>query len=102
MPTRPPIEFRPEAAAEVFTAWRWYTERSETAATRFTEELGHAIDHIAKSPERWPMHIHGSRRYRMHRFPYLIVYRLKDARIQIIACQHGRRKPGYWRNRLAP
>jgi plasmid stabilization system protein ParE len=80
----------------------WYAERSSAAALRFMRELDHAIAQITESPHRWPEHLHGTRRYRLDRFPYLIVYREQNDRVQVIACQHGHRRPGYWRDRLHP
>ncbi len=34
------------------------------------------------------------------RFPYILVYRLAEHRIEIIAVAHGRRRPGFWKRRL--
>ncbi|WP_417738002.1 type II toxin-antitoxin system RelE/ParE family toxin [Rosistilla oblonga] len=36
----------------------------------------------------------------MKRFPYVIVYRVATDRIEILAVAHGRRKPGFWKERL--
>jgi toxin ParE1/3/4 len=74
--------------------------RSPKAAARFVLALDEAIDKIREAPERWPSYVSGTRRYRLRRFPYLIVYRLRSEWIEIIACQHARRRPGYWKGRL--
>ena len=37
----------------------------------------------------------------MRRFPYLIVYRVTASAIQVVAVAHARRRPGYWKTRLA-
>jgi plasmid stabilization system protein ParE len=95
-----PIEFLPEAIEEAAEARAWYASRSATAARRFLRELDRAVGQIREAPLRWPEHFHGTRRYRVARFPFLIVYRVRDDRIEIIACQHGNRRPGYWRERL--
>jgi hypothetical protein len=37
----------------------------------------------------------------MRRFPYLVVYREVSTGLQVIAVAHGRRRPGYWKNRAS-
>ena len=94
-----PVEVHADAVEEMRQARIWYAHRSIEAAERFVAELDRAIAEIAVTPERWPAHLHGTRRYRLHRFPFLIVYRIAPAAVKIVACQHGRRRPGYWRDR---
>lgn len=96
-----PVKLHPEAVIEAREARAWYAQRSPTAATRFLFELDRAIDEIAQHPNRWPTHLHGTRRYRLRRFPFLMVYRVRDDVVEVIACQHARRRPGYWRDRLS-
>ena len=94
-----PIEFHPEAIAEAHEAREWYAERSEAAAARFMDELDVAIDAIQRSPERMAKYLHGTQRYLLKRFPYILVFRITDELIEVIAVAHGRRRPGYWRRR---
>ena len=97
---RQAIEFHPEAIAEARDARESYAERSSVAADAFMAELDVAIDCIRESPVRWGLYLHGTRCYLMKRFPYLVVYRVVDDNLQVIAVAHGKRKPGYWRYRL--
>ncbi len=94
-----PIELHPEAIVEARDARRWYAERSSVAASAFMAELDFAIDSICRSPDRWPTYLHATRRYLLKRFPYLVIYRKLDGKLQVIAVAHGKRKPGYWRHR---
>lgn len=95
------VELLPEAMDEARAARLWYSERDEWVSTRFVAALDEAVEAIANSPSRWPEYAQGVRAYRLRRFPYVIVYRILDAdRVQIVACQHGRRRPGYWKDRL--
>ncbi|MGB2622823.1 MAG: type II toxin-antitoxin system RelE/ParE family toxin [Candidatus Acidiferrum sp.] len=93
------VEFHEEASREYEAAFKWYLERSEQAAARFASEINRAIDLIAKSPERWPAGGHGTRRFLLERFPFLIIYRELPSVIQVLAVAHGRRRPGYWKER---
>ena len=96
-----PVDLHPEAVVEAAEAREWYAQRSPTAALRFLNELDRGIAEIAQHPMRWPEHLHGTRKYRLHRFPFLLVYRVGGDRVQLIACQHGKRRPGYWRDRIS-
>ncbi len=95
-----PLEFHPDARIDALEAYDWYAERSQDAANAFQEELQEAGRAIQKAPERWAVYLFGTRRFIMKRFPFAVVYRLVPDRVEIIAVAHGRRKPGYWRNRL--
>jgi plasmid stabilization system protein ParE len=96
----PIVEILTDAVEEAREAREWYGERSIVAARRFEFELDRAIQAIRETPKRWPTHVYGTRRYLLNRFPFLIVYREFEDRIQVIAVQHGKRRPGYWRGRL--
>ena len=65
--------------------------------TRAALDFGGAVPSLA---DVWVDYLHGTRRYLMRRFPYLVVYRATPDKLQVIAVAHGKRKPGYWRNRL--
>ena len=94
-----PVDIHPEAVAEAQAAYRWYRERNEIAAAAFLAELDRAIEVISEGPVRWPTHFHGTRRFLLRRFPFAVVYREAGQTIQVVAVAHGRRKPGYWKER---
>ncbi|MBX3302068.1 MAG: type II toxin-antitoxin system RelE/ParE family toxin [Nitrospira sp.] len=94
-----PVVFHPEAVEESRTARLWYAERNQSAADSFLAELDHGIESISEAPERWPLFIHDTRRYLFLRFPFQIVYRVANDRIEVVAIAHGRRRPWYWRLR---
>jgi len=96
---RPSVEFHPEAIAEARAAYQWYAERDLSAANAFIAELDRAISQVQSAPERWPVHLHGTKRYLFRRFPYGVIYRVTETAIQVLAVAHGRRRPGYWRTR---
>ena len=96
----PSVRLHPDAIAGAKAAYDWYAERNPSAANAFISELDHAISQIQKGPERWTMHLRGTRRLLLRRFPYAVVYRITQSTIQVIAVAHGRRRPGYWNVRL--
>jgi plasmid stabilization system protein ParE len=58
-----------------------------------------ALATLSENPLMWPSYIGGTRRCVLRRFPFSIIYRVKESNIVIIAFAHGRRRPGYWLNR---
>ncbi len=97
-----PLEIHPEAIAEAAAARRWYHSRSRDAANAFLVELDLGMENIRGNPEIYPLYLHGTHRYLLRRFPYLIVYRVASSAIQVVAVAHCRRCPGYWRTRQSP
>jgi plasmid stabilization system protein ParE len=95
-----PILFHSQAAAEYEAAFDWYFEPSELAASRFSMELETALEMISEGPHRWPNYSHGTRKFVLQRFPFIVIYRELPSSIQVLAAAHGHRRPGYWRKRL--
>ena len=93
------IEFHAEAAAELFEAKQWYDKQSESLGVRFFNEIDHAIITIQAAPLRWSLYKNDIHRFHIRRFPYSIIYRVNDNRIQIIAVMHQKRRPFYWKQR---
>jgi toxin ParE1/3/4 len=99
---RLPIDIHSEAHLEEEAAFHWYLKRSLSSAETFLQAIEQARSAIQESPESWAKYLHGTRRYLLHRFPYVVVYRVTKDRIEIIAIAHGRRKSAYWVGRLEP
>lgn len=93
------VVFHPDAVEEAQAARQWYVTRSQSAADSFLAELDFGIQSVSLAPERWPLFVHGTRRYLLHRFPFQLIYRVANDRIEVVAVAHGRRRPGYWRSR---
>jgi plasmid stabilization system protein ParE len=98
--SRAAVRFHPVAAEEAESAYRWYAERSLVAANGFREELRHAVGALSAAPTRWPRYGNRVRRYVFPRFPFSLVYRVREGEVEVLAVAHGKRRPGYWRSRL--
>jgi toxin ParE1/3/4 len=99
------ITLHDEAAADYDSAFDWYLDHSATAAVRFDQAVERALTEIAQAPQRWPRGSHGTRRFLLHGFPYLLIYHeiyqeTNVATIQILAVAHTSRRPSYWKERL--
>lgn len=97
--------FHPEALAEYDDAANFYFDHaSPLIAASFITEVETSISRVLVNPKTWRVvDAPGIRRYLMHRFPYALYYRWESQhnRIAIYAVMHLRRKPGYWKNRIA-
>jgi plasmid stabilization system protein ParE len=92
--------FHPDADQELIEAREWYESRSEVAAQAFALEIAHALERILENPQRYPMGRRGERRLVLDRFPYTILYRIRDdGQVFVTAVAHQSRRPGYWRHR---
>lgn len=97
--TRRAVRIHPAALEEAGAATDWYAQRSHRAAERFLNELGRAIELVSEHPEQFPAFALGTRRMVLREFPYVIVFRETATTVEIVAIAHGRRRPGYWRDR---
>lgn len=98
--TRLRVDFFPEAVAEAADARLWYSEIAPALGESFADELDLALERIATAPKRWPLHLLGTRSVALRRFPYQVVYRVLEDIVQIVAVQHFKRRPGYWKARI--
>lgn len=94
------IEFHEQAIFDLETATTWYERHSQWAARQFVIEVMDALDIIQASPDRWPLALDKTRKFLLKRFPFAIIYIERLSVIQVIAVAHGRRNPGYWKDRL--
>ena len=94
-----PIRLHPQAKVEIKAAVRWYRDINQSLSGEFSDSLDVAIGRIARSPRQWPVYVDEFRHVLLDRFPYIVVFRVKAAEVQIIAVAHTKRRPGYWRSR---
>ena len=95
-----PLRFHPQAEREYLTALAWYRERSLIAAVNFERAFGLAIERIMGAPYRWPIYFQDFRKYTLRQFPFSIVYQDSPSEVVVFAVGHGRRRPGYWMDRV--
>jgi len=62
-------------------------------------EVSRAIERILEAPLRYSLGRRGERRFVLDRFPYTLLYRVREDHIFITAVAHQSRRPDYWRDR---
>jgi hypothetical protein len=85
---------------ELDQAVQWYEAQSAGLGERFLVEVVHAIGLIRQFPLAWRPLSANTRRCRLERFPYGVIYAIEDNNILVIAIAHLHRKPGYWSERV--
>ena len=90
------------AADELREARRWYArEAGAPAAARFLLEFQRLRGVLAREPLRGPEVEPGIRRLLFRdRFPYSIMYVVREREVVIVAVMHQHREPGYWKERV--
>jgi plasmid stabilization system protein ParE len=92
--------FHPLAQAELQDALDYYEQQQPGLGLEFLEEAYATIQRILQFPTAWPEASSRTRRCLTNRFPFGVIYQLRESDILIIAVMHHRRKPAYWADRL--
>jgi plasmid stabilization system protein ParE len=90
------FQFHPDARNEFREAVLSYGRAAES----FVNAVEAAIAAIILKPDRFREFEPGVRTCRVSKFPYSILYTLRENDIMILAVKHDRRDPDYWRYRL--
>ena len=90
----------PDAQFELDEAVQWYEAQSAELGERFLLEAVHAFGLIRRFPLAWHPLSANTRRCRLKRFPYGVIYAIEDKNILVIAIAHLHRMPGYWSERV--
>jgi toxin ParE1/3/4 len=91
--------FHADARAEFLESVVYYESQQAGLGQRFLEAVAEAVRRIQSHPNMYRLVGQAWRQCRIPKFPFGIVYRVKNRRIEVIAVMHLHRKPGYWQNR---
>lgn len=95
-----PYTFHPEASEEYANATEYYAAITPELGGRFYDEIERLIVEVRRQPDRFFQFSPPARRALARKFPYSVVYLDETDRVWIVAVMHGKRLPGYWRQRL--
>ena len=93
------IRFLPAAQAELDEAIDWYAQQAVGLGDSFFIEFLKTLQLIERHPLGWHPLSENTRRCRMRRFPYGVIYTPDQDGILIIAVAHLHRRPSYWLSR---
>jgi len=66
----------------------------------FLAEMARSFSRLEANPEIGAPLRRGARKLVIRRFPYLIIYRLEEHRVLVLAVGHQRRHPDFWLGRV--
>jgi toxin ParE1/3/4 len=94
------IRFIPPARRELLVEAKYYDAELRGLGDAFLDEIARALKLNKAHPEAWPLDdVTGTRRIRLVRFPFAIIYMIDGSDAVIVAVAHAKRRPGYWRTR---
>jgi toxin ParE1/3/4 len=87
-----PIQWRPEAQADLETILAYIAEHNQQTAFDLLGEIDRAVSQLPKHPNLYrPGRVAGTREMVVHR-NYLLVYRMTSTTIEILSVVHARRR----------
>ncbi|MHC1729050.1 MAG: type II toxin-antitoxin system RelE/ParE family toxin [Syntrophobacteraceae bacterium] len=94
------ISFLEIAEIELDEAIQFYNYEAAELGDDFLAEVLEALDRIARFPAAWHPCSQRTRRCQTRRFPYGIIYQVREEDILVIAIANLHREPNYWEDRL--
>jgi toxin ParE1/3/4 len=100
-----PVRFDLEAEEELDAAAIYYETRRPGLARTFLDAVSEAVFRLSENPKRHTLPAGvpeelGVRRVLVRRFPYSLIYVELPDEVRVLAVAHGRKRPGYWRERI--
>lgn len=77
----------------------YYNEEQFGLGEEFLDEVYSSIKDICKNPSVWQYVYKDLQRYSTDRFPFQMIFRLKNNFVEIIAISHNKRHPKHWLNK---
>ena len=94
------IRFLEIAQIELDEAIEYYDYESPGLGGALLTEVLKALDRIGEFPEAWHPCSNRTRRCQIRRFPYGIIYQVRESEILVVAVANLHRKPDYWKARI--
>jgi hypothetical protein len=96
------VDFLIPARTELYEAVAFYNIQKQGLGKEFAEEVEKTIGRIRKNPEAWPRLVSSmrTRRCLTNRFPYGVIYQIRENVILVVAVMHQHQHPKSWRSRL--
>ena len=94
------VKFLSPARAEFRAAVVFYNNQKAGLGSEFAEEVKKAIARIMQYPEASSLISKRTRRCRVNRFPFGVIYQVRKDTLLVVAVMHLHREPHSWKDRL--
>ncbi len=90
------FSFAPEAREELLETIRYYESESPGLGAAFLVSVNEGIQQILAHPRSAPVLRGKVRSKTVRRFPYSLLYSIREEDIRIVAVMNHKRRPFYW------
>ncbi|NEP61285.1 MAG: type II toxin-antitoxin system RelE/ParE family toxin [Symploca sp. SIO2G7] len=90
----------PEAEQDLEDAYNWYEEQNTGLGSEFIRVVDASFSTIQRNPFASAVVYQQVRRKLIRKFPYSLLYIVRDEIIVIVACFHVKRDPQQWQRHL--
>ena len=87
------VQIRRAAELDVAEAQVWYETQRAGLGAELHSEISQVFTVLTETPLIYPALYREVRRAIVHRFPYLIWYRVLGEEVTVLACTHARQNP---------
>jgi len=94
------VTFLAPARSEFREAVTFYNRQRGGLGLEFADEVKRTVERIIQYPEAWSLISERTRRCRVNRFPFGVIYQIRDDVLLIVAVMQLHREPNSWRDRL--
>ncbi len=95
----PRLQVHPDARREFDDAVDYYDRENPGLGVKSTDEVEAGFTRIRTFPDASQLVAPNVRKLVLARFPYTLVYEVRDDFTRILAVAHQRKRPYYWRSR---
>ncbi len=96
----PEVGFHPAARQELRESADFYDLEKPGLGGEFLDEVERVVGQIVEFPESAPVALGEVRRRQIPRFPYSVIYSVRDGAVFVSAIAHNSRRPFYWQHRI--
>jgi hypothetical protein len=94
------VQILQSAESEIADAMDYYNLQYPGLGYEFAFEVKESINRILSFPDAWPLFIDNVRKSHVNRFPYGILYEVREKSIIVFAVMHLMQDPAPWEKRL--
>ncbi len=93
------VRFLSVAEQEFVMAVNYYNDQCQGLGYEFAAEISRTMERIVSFPQAWTKISPRARRCLTNKFPFGVLYQIRDDTILVIAIMHMKRDPIHWENR---
>ena len=94
-------EYLESAILDLIEIQAWYDTQQLGLGSEFQNALTSRVDLLLEFPDSAPeFSRQGARKVSLERFPYFVIYALRQETVWVVAVVHHKRHPRYWISRF--